>query len=235
MSKHVAFINLLTVLFLGAGCTIRIIPGGGDGDGLGGRVYLDEAVASIVIVQQVGAATASVTATLTDSLGRTLTLASDQAVRVNSVDLVGPNLEGEFTATVDAADQYEIQVVEPSRGVEDTTADAPGEFQITSPGTDGSVSLSGFTLTWSDANNRLQARIRLSQTFEQTETHYFGPYTDTGSREFTVDDLEPFRHGGDLTLNIMVTKINTTSNVNGFKSGTASVRLYASRTAIPGP
>ncbi len=238
MLKRMALLSLAAALCLGASCTIRISPGGNDGNGGGGsgdRVYLDETDANIIIAQEVGAATASVTATIQDSLGRTVTLASDQAVEINGEALSGPGAAGEFTATVAAANQYEITVVEPTRGIDESVIDAPAAFQITSPIEGGKVSLSGFTLKWSGANTRLQVRITLSQTYQTTVTRSFGPFTDTGSRELTAADLAPFRHGGDLTMSITVTKINTTNNVDGFDSGTAAVHLSALRVAKPGP
>ena len=236
MWKQMTLVGLAAALCLGASCTVRINPdGNGNGDGLDGQPYLDQADASIIIGQRMGEATADVTATITDSLGRPVTLTSDRAVKVNDVSLSGPDADDEFTASVDAADQYEIKVVEPTRGIEETVIDTPTDFEITSPADDGAVSLSGFTLKWSKANSRLQVRIKLSQTFDGTQTRNFGPYTDTGSREFTQEDLTPFGHGGDLTLSITVTKINTTNDVNGFNSGTASLRLSTTRVARPGP
>jgi hypothetical protein len=239
MLKRMTLVSLAATLCLGASCTVRISPdgnGNGDGGGLDGQPYLDQADASIIIGQRIGEATADVTATITDSLGRPVTLTSDRAVKVNDVSLSGPDADDEFTASVDAADQYKIKVVEPTRGIEETVIDTPTDFEITSPADHGAVSLSGFKLKWSRANSRLQVRIKLSQTFDGTQTRNFGPYTDTGSREFTQEDLNPpFGHGGDLTLSITVTKINTTNNVNGFNSGTASVRLSTTRVARPGP
>jgi hypothetical protein len=228
-----AVTSLATLLCLGMSCTIHIIPDGGDGTDNG--KFLDQADASIVILQAVGDATAAVTATLSDSRGAVFHLTGDEAVQVNNVDLTGPNAQGKYTATVEAVNEYRITVNEPSRGVEETALDRPADFEITSPAEGGNMSLSGFTLTWSGANSRLQVEIRLSQTFETTRTVTLGPFTDTGSRELTAQDLEPFLHGGDLTLNITLTKINTVNNVDGFNTGVASSRVSASRVAKPGP
>ncbi len=231
MWKRTVLASLVAVLCLGANCTIHINPDGGGGDD---SSFLDQMDASIIISRAVGDTQADVTATITDNHGRAFTMTGDQALKVNAVELTGPDANDEYSATVDASDQYEITVVEPTRGVENTTVDAPAEFLITSPAEGGTASLSGFTLEWSGANNRLQVQIRLSQTFEGTQTRDFGPFTDTGSREFTADDLDAFRHGGDLTLNITVTKINAASNIRGFNSGTASVRTEATLVAKPG-
>jgi hypothetical protein len=231
MRKQSVLASLAMVLCLAASCTIDFDGNPAPND----QLYLDQMDASIIISRTVGATTADVTATITDNQDRPFTMTGGQAVKVNDVDLTGPDANDKYSATVDASDQYEITVVEPSRGVEKTTVDAPAEFQITSPADGGTVSLSGFTLKWSGANDRLQVKIRLSQTYEGTETRYFGPYTDTGSRAFTADDLEPFVHGGTLMLNIVVIKMNTTSEIRGFNAGTASIRTQATRVAKPGP
>jgi hypothetical protein len=229
MCKRMAFAGLAATLCLGLSCRIII---DGDGDG---RSFLDQMDASITIWRAIGDNQADVSATITDNLGFPFTMTGDQAVEVNGVALVGPDANAEYTATVAAAGEYEITMVEPTFGVESTTVDAPAEFTITAPTEGGTVSLSGFTLRWSGANDRLRVAIRLSQTYQGTETRSFGPFTDTGRHDFTAADLAPFVHGGTLTLSIRVTKINTVNDVAGFNSGTARVQTSASRVARPGP
>ena len=101
-------------------------------------------------------------------------------------------------------------------------------------GCDGTLSWSSGTLTWSGANARLQVRIRLTQTvFGETEIVNLGPYTDTGSRELTLDDLDRFVQGADLVVTL--TKINTVNTVGGFQAGTATARLSIEHTLSPRP
>lgn len=228
MLKCAALWSLTIGLCLGASCTITL-PGDGTG-----RTYLDQTDASIEITQVVGAAQAEVSATITDSLGRAIHFASGQSVTIDDVPLQGPSLSGEFSATVDAADEYVVAVDEPTRGVEHTTVVAPGEFDITSPAEGGGASLSGFTLRWSPANDRFQVQMTFSQTiFGTTETVDFGPFTDTGSRAFNADDLQAFRQGADLTIS--VTRISTVATVAGFETGTATAGVTAKVTVTPKP
>lgn len=220
--------SLAIGLCAGASCTITF-PGDDTG-----RTYLDQTDAEIEITQVVGAAQAEVSATITDSLGRAIDFDSGQAVEINGVELDGPSASGQFTAEVDAADEYVVRVDEPTRGVENTTVVAPGEFAITSPAAGGGASLSGFTLTWSPADERYQVQMKFSQTiFGAREEAEFGPFTDTGSRTFNADDLQGFRQGANLTIS--VTRIHTVANVAGFKTGTASAGVTATVIATPEP
>jgi hypothetical protein len=238
MLKRVVLLGLSIVACTGVTCRISVPDGDGNGDGTPPgftQAPLDQTDATITIRQSVGASTASVAATITASDGRNVILDDDQSVSINGVELSGPDSEGEYTATVDAASEYVIGVVEPTRGVEQTTVDAPAEFQITSPAEGGGASLSGFTLRWSRANNRLQVRIKLSQTlFGTTSTSNFGPFIDTGSHRFDNEDLEPtFKQGADLV--ITVTKINTVTRIDGFSSASVSTRVSTTGTASPRP
>jgi hypothetical protein len=228
MLKYAVLWSVTIGLCLGGSCTITI-PGDGTS-----RTYLDQTDADIEISQVVGAAQADVTATITDSLGRAVNLTSGQSVKINDVALRGPSVSGKFTVDVDAAGEYVISVDEPTRGVEHTTVVAPAEFAITSPAEGGGASLSGFTLKWSPADERYQVKMTFSQTiFGSTQAVDFGPFTDTGSRAFTADDLKEFVQGAGLTIS--VTRIHTVVNVAGFNSGTATAGVTTTAAASPRP
>ncbi len=239
MIKRVLLLGTTVALSMGVSCTV--IPGGGGGGGEpnqpgggGTTVTLDTASANIRIDQAVGATQADVTATLTDSSGRTLHLTSDQYVRVNDVDLVGPDPNGQYTATVAAASEYRVAAREPTRGVTETSIDAPADFAITAPPAGGAASLSGFTVTWSLPNTQTQVEIVLSQTiFGSVQTETFGPFPDTGSRTLASTDLQDFRQGADLT--IRVNKLNTLGQIAGFRTGTLSAGVDVSESVTPAP
>jgi hypothetical protein len=229
MLKQALLLGVACVLCTGVSCTIT-----GLDDILGPtQIPLDQADASIAISQSVGASNADVVATITDSHGRVVDLSADQAVRVNGAALAGPNTANQYTLTVATAATYDITVREPTRGVQDTTIDAPAAFEITAPAAGGGASLSGFTLRWSNPNELLQVEIRLTETvFGTLREAVLGPFTDTGSRVLRAADLQNFVQGTDLV--ITVTKINR-ATVAGFDSGTAAVRVSASQTAVPLP
>ena len=114
------------------------------------NLVLDRADCTMKISQTSTDSQATVIATITDGDGNYVELSDDQAVAVNQRNLSGPGSNGQYTKTVPVSDNYTVTVTEPSRGVENTTIDAPADFEITSP-TDGQgVSLSGFTLNWSN-------------------------------------------------------------------------------------
>lgn len=228
---------VLSVLLLGCfGVTCRIVPGGGSGDPLNpSYIPLDEADAAIIITQTVDADTASVVATINDEDGGAIEFDNDQSVTINGEELSGPNSSERFTATVDADSEYTVTVREPTRGVERTTVDVPADFAVTSPAAGGSASLTGFTLQWSRANDRLQVEIEISQTIRgETETRTFGPFTDTGSREFEAAELIPYFVQGE-DLEITVTKISERDGVAGFNSGSLTVRVSATTAVDPTP
>jgi hypothetical protein len=221
------------MLFIAAGCCLGVTCTITPGTGITTQKPLSQAVANITVSRLAGAGTASVAATIEDALGRTVTLSDDQAVRVNDVALVGPS-SGVYAATVTAAGQYVLAVQEPTRGVETTTVSAPTDFEVTSPAEDGGVSLSGFTLQWSGADNQAQVVIELSQWQGSTRViDNFGPYTDTGSRAFDATDLRDFVQGTPLTITI--SKYNVRSNVAGFASGTLQISVITERHAQPLP
>ncbi len=241
MLRQFLLILPLSGLIVG-GCTIHWQIDDGPGDNSVGTItiggstttYLDLADATMVISRPVGDNTARVAATIRSQSGRTVRLTAGQSVEVNGVALTRPDAKGEYGATVDAASTYTITVDEPSHGVQNTEIDSPPEFEVTSPAEGGRASLSGFTLTWTKPNDRLQVEIELSQVLAgELVTVTFGPYTDTGEREFLARDLSDLRQGAELV--ITVTKVNTVNRIAGFDSGTASVRVGATRTVVPGP
>lgn len=229
MLRRVVVLGCASALCMGVSCTIT-----GLDDWVGPtQVALDEANATITITQAVGGTKADVVATITDSHGRDVTLSTEQSVRVNGTSLVGPNQAGQYTATVDAAAAYVVTVREPTRGVEDTTLDAPGAFEITSPAAGGGASLSGFTLQWSNASELLQAEIELSETVFGTQREAaLGPFSDTGSRVLRAVDLQEFVQGTELLIS--VAKVNRVT-IAGFESGSGVVRVSASRSVTPLP
>lgn len=227
MRKQLALISLALLVCPGVTCRITF-PGWPPGTDY---VPLNEADAALDIVRDVGDLEAEATGTIKDDAGRAVAFQDQQAVRVNDVELE-LGADDRYGAIVPTAGVYSVTVYEPTRGVETTPVESPADFTITSPSAGGDASLSGFTLRWTGANDRNQVRIRISQTlFGATESASFGPYTDTGSRAFTVDDLDRFRQGAPLTLT--VTKLRTERSVAGFRTGTVTVKVTARTTAEP--
>jgi hypothetical protein len=241
MLKHGFLFSAVLGLCLGAGCTF-VPDGGPDGDPNtpdGGGPWttvtttLDNASAAIRIAQNVGAAGAEVTATITDSRGRGVLLGADQYIRVNGVDLVSQGA-GHYAALVPVAPEYLLSVREPTRGVEEISIDTPGDFAVASPAPGAGASLSGFTLAWSAPNSHLDAEVQLSQTiFGNTQSASFGPFEDQGSRAFTAQDLAKFRQGAEL--GVTLTKVNNAETVPGFRSGTFGVALTVRISLSPLP
>ncbi len=230
MRWKLALIGVTTTLCLGFTCTVY--GPGGSWSGFG-PPPLDQADATINIGQTAGGVTADIDARITDSIGRTVIMQSDQAVLVNGTALGGPNYDGKYTVTIPAADQYTVTVREPTRGVQTTTI-SPTPFDITSPAVGAPASLSGFALAWSNVDPRLQTTIELSQTrggYKRTQT--FGPFADSGGYTFTAADLRYFVQGENLI--IAVTKANTLGSIAGFHSGTLVSRVWAIRPVSPAP
>ncbi len=231
--KYTLLLAVSAALCLGVSCTITGDDNGaGDNDDGDTQTTLDAATALITITQTAGGSTADVTATIEDDAGRTVELTNNQTVRVNDVELSAPDAGDEYTATTETASQYEIAVVEPTVGVQYTTIDAPTDFEITVPAEGGEVSLTGFTLTWSQPNPNLQVRIRLTQTLggiNVTET--LPLMSDTGTRDITDDDLADFGQGTNLV--ITVTKINIVDGIDGFESGELRSEVSTTRSASP--
>ncbi len=233
MHKQLLLLSLAGLCCLGVTCRIDWTDGGNVWPP--GYVPLDQAEATIVISQSVGDDTADVVATIVDGNDRPVTLDEDQEVAVNGEPLSGPYTNGRFTATVPTDDQYEIRVREPTRGVERTIIERPADFVITSPAEGGGASLSGFTLRWSEADDRLQVEIKIAQTIMGvTTTRTYGPFADTGSRTFQAVDLVPYYVQG-RNLEITVTKFSRVNNVAGFGTGTATARVSVVRVVSPRP
>ena len=230
MRKQLVLAALVLTLCMGLTADISCQPSGT----IATYVPLDEANATVAISQTAGQAEATVAATIVSRYGLTIQLQEGQAVLVNGQALTGPDLFGMYVQTIASADEYTVRVNEPTRGVEDTTIAAPAAFEITSPAAGAVVSLSGFTVSWSNADPNLQVEITLTQTLFSQRTRGFGPYADTGSKTFTVEELaNDFRQGADLF--ITVTKVNERAGINGFQSGTLSVDLSRTVSASPGP
>jgi len=236
MLKRTLFALPLLALTMGGSCSITISPGDDTGGSGTTQTTLDQATAVIAITHAVGDPNASVSATIKDSHNRTVTLRGDQAVEVNDVELAGPNSSGRYAALVDPAAQYTVRVHEPTIGVQSTMLDGPADFEVVSPTDNGTVSLSGFTLLWSNPNEQHEVTIELSQTvYGSPLAKTYGPFGDSGTHTFTASDLSSFVHGTNLTLTIELTKTASTSTVNGFKSGTMTAQVTATRTAVPRP
>lgn len=238
MIKRIVLLTLLLGFSMGGSCTISVSPGDDD-NGTGGSgstgTTLDQTTMNLTVSRTVGDAEADVTATIKDSRNRTVTLKGGQAVEVNGQALAGPT-SGQYAASVAAAGEYAVVVREPTIGVQTTTLAAPADFEVTSPADNGNVSLAGFTLEWSGADESQQVSIELSQTaLGSTTSETFGPFTDDGSHALTAADLSDFVHGTNVTLTIEITKIRTASSINGVKSGTLTAQLTATRTAVPRP
>lgn len=223
-SRHVALLFLLM-----PGCFIDL-----PGVPLPATAPLDQVDATITITQQSQAGDATVAVRMTDSQGRLIDLQDNQAVAVNGQAVSGPDARGEYGQTVVAAEEYTITVSEPTRGVEETTITAPDDFAITSPTAGSNVSLSGFGISWTNADSALRVEIALTQTIFATEnTQTFGPFTDTGSLTLDNDDLRIFQQGANLI--ITVKRIRERVGVNGFNSATLTSERWQTVAATPAP
>lgn len=234
MRKQVV-LGLLAAGFC-TGVTCTIVPADPNSGGYYSttRVALDEADADMMIAVAADGTEADVSLSLLDRYGRVVDLHSEQAIEVNEEELSGPSAGGSYTTTVAAASEYTITVREPTRGVQSTVVEAPTSFEVTSPAEDGPASLSGFALNWSQAEESLEVRITLRQTFAgSTETASFGPFVDTGSRTFSASDLRDFVQGADLDITVEKTRVVT--GVAGFDEGAVRVQVAAARTVSPRP
>jgi hypothetical protein len=228
MRKLLLILSLVTLPCLGVTCTISV-PGGGSITGSA----LSNLDAEVTLSRATGEAQTNVSARITNIWGLSAQLEDDQALSVNNVELVEAST-GVYTATVPAASSYTLTVLDPTRGQESTSITEPDEFDITTPPEGGATSLSGFTLSWSNANEQYQVEITLSQTISSsTASESFGPMTDTGSQTFTAADLRDFRQSAPLF--ITVTRISQQSGVAGFGSGLLFSRLSTTRIAQPSP
>lgn len=195
---------------------------------------LDRATCTLRIAENATGGTATATAQITSSTGWPVELGEGQSVQVNNQPMTATG--GEYAVTIQVTGTYTVTVTEPTRGVQTTSQTAPPDFQITSPADGGPASLSGFTVSYTNPDASLQVSIVLTQTLFGHENHLaVGPFTDTGSKSFTVQDLDlaGFRQGADLS--IAVTKISRRDGINGFAAGQLSVERARSVKAKPQP
>jgi len=227
MVKRSLLAGFSLMMCLGVTCNISI-------PGQTTTVTLDEADAVIRISRLATALEADVVADITDSTGTTVELEDNQSVAVNDEELVGPSALGEYSRTITADTTYTVKVTEPTRGVEETSISEPSAFDITAPVTAATVSLSGFTMTWTNPDASLQVRVTLTQTiFGSQRTQTFGPFADTGTLTLDADDLSQFGQGANLQITL--TKLNERVGVNGFNVATLSSALAQVVVATPGP
>jgi len=227
-------IMCITVLALCAGlrlefsCVAR--PDGSNDD----YVQLDDADADIRITRSITDAEAVVSAMIIDAAGHPVVLQDGQAVSVNTRALLGPDADGEYSRTVAAANEYKITVSEPTRGVQETTVASPAAFEITSPPADGTASLAGFALTWSNVDPSLKVTIDFRQVLlGQQKSQSFALAEDTGTATFTAADLADFQQGANIQ--IKVTKVREHAGIAGFNTATATVALSHTVSVVPGP
>jgi hypothetical protein len=228
----------MSTRFLTLGCCVAFCVGGScqvniGGDREPGYVKLDDANTVITIRASMAAAPAQVVARITSG-GEAIDLQNGQSVSVNGVNLVGPDLKGEYSATITRSTEYEIVVNEPTRGVQNTTVFGPKDFAITAPAAGETISLAnGFALTWTHPNpTGLQATIALSQS-EANQVRIIGPVADTGTRTVTHADLSVFRQWPSLPIKL--TKTAQVSSVAGFASAIINVELSLATSVVPGP
>lgn len=193
---------------------------------------LDEAACTLRIVEATNQATA--TAEISTGGGQPVELANGQSLLVNGQPVAPADGAGQYAVTVPVANEYKVTVIEPTRGVADTTQAAPPDFTITAPNPGGTVSLAGFTVTTSNSDPALSVSYRLVQSlFGAQEELVVPPAADTGGKSFAAKDLADFRQGADLS--IIVTKISRRDDIAGFESGQITVERSRTVTAKPGP
>lgn len=219
-------------LYFCAAACFAAAGGGCPTDGWIDGTQLDRLGCTMSIVEENGQA--DVTAKITNILGLPIELSDGQAIEVNGQPLTGPDARLEYSAAIARADTYLITAIEPTRGVQDTTVEPPAAFAITSPGEGGEASLSGFTVTWSNANPDLHVVVQVLQDiFDQERTFVSEMLTDEGSFTLTAEDLGEFQQGADL--NITVRRIRQMSAINGFKTGQVSVARSRTVRCVPAP
>ncbi len=194
---------------------------------------LHQANGVITISEVQSSNNADVEAEITEG-SRHVELEGTQSVAVNGTELSGPDSDGEYEATINGATQYTVTITEPTRGVEDTTIDAPADFAFTSHAEGDNASLSGFTLMWTPAEAGLKVEVRITQRIlgrDHEET--IESDEDTGTLDITAADLSVFQQGADLTLTL--TRINEIDDVAGFATSLLQVRKSVSLSLTPGP
>jgi hypothetical protein len=194
---------------------------------------LDQVNAAISIIHSPDDTTAAVTAHLTNNAGTAVVMQNGQAVNVNTTALDGPDGTGAYTAIIPRAESYVIKVNEPTRGVGDTTVNPPTAFTITSPTSQATASLSGFTVTWSGAASSGSARLTLDQALSPAVHQEFDIGADTGSHAFTAADLSSFAQGAPLILTVV--RSRTQQAIQGFASSTVELDRQQQESLTPGP
>jgi hypothetical protein len=236
MAKHVLLLTLAAGLCAGASCTIQFAdtnPPDNSGDGTSAYVSLDKASAVIAISQIQGEADADATLRIADRGGHAVVLQQGQAVSINGQAFGSPDNAGYYQRTISIAENYTVTVNEPTRGVVDTAIGSPAGFAIAAPAPSAAVSLSGFTLTWTNPDVRFRVTLTLQQAEFGHPSQRFGPFDDTGSHTFDAADLIDFRQGADLS--ITVTRTSALRSVAGFGSADFTVDHADTVAATPSP
>ncbi|MCB9855539.1 MAG: hypothetical protein H6818_07600 [Phycisphaerales bacterium] len=225
MKRQLFFLAVAFVCMSGQVCGVRVNVNTG--------TTLDDANAIVTIRRTAGQPQASVEASFTRGFAN-VNLTDEQSITINGEDL---NRTGStFFASIDANSIYTLVVREPTRGVESTAVTEPGDFEITSPPANGTASLSGFTIEWTNADPSLQVEVRIAQTLlGEPKFLSIGPVGDTGAVTITDEQIAIAGFGQGAQLTLTVTRLNETSDVNGFASGVMQVRLAKSTTANAGP
>jgi hypothetical protein len=225
MKRNMVFLALALVCMSGQVCGVRVNVNTG--------TTLDDASAIVTIRRTAGQPQATVEASFTRGFAN-VNLTDEQSITINGEDF---NRTGStFFASIDASSTYTLVVREPTRGVESTTVSEPGDFEITSPASGGTASLSGFIVEWTNADPNLQIEIRIAQTLlGDPKSLSIGPIGDTGAATITDAQIASAGFGQGAPLTIAVTRVNEETNVNGFASGILQVRLTKSTTANTGP
>lgn len=225
MRRNIMFLAVAFVCMSGQVCGVQVNVNTG--------TTLDDANAIVTIRRTAGQTQASVEASFTRGFAN-VNLTDEQSITINGEDF--SRTGGTFFASIDASSTYTLLVREPTRGVESTTIVEPGDFEITSPASGGTASLSGFTIEWSNADPNLQIEIRIAQTLlGDPKTLSIGPIGDTGAATITDSQIAGAGFGQGEPLTIAVTRVQEMTNVNGFASGVMQVRLTKSITANAGP
>ncbi len=228
MTKRLCLLGLVLPVCVASTCTIsgdiRFVS----------TDTLDVAEADITISQTGDGTQATVEATIRLDALTYVTLQDGQSVEVGGEELTRSSATGEYRGSIATAAQYTVTVREPTRGVQDTTISAPGDFAITSPEDGGSASLSGFTVSWSNADADLKVEVTISQRLLGEDlTLTLAEGVDTGSIAVTAARIADAGFGQGVDLTISVTKINELDAINGFGDGTLQSRLTQSITAEP--
>jgi hypothetical protein len=198
------------------------------------RTLTEDYSATFTISQFAGDDQALVTARFTDARGFDAGLEDGAAVSVGQFDLSPTETRGLYVVAVPAADVYTVTVSDPTRGVQTTEITRPNDFSIIEPADGESASLSGFTLRWTGVDSSLEVSITLAeQIFGENKSREFDPKPDTGSHEFSVDDLSIFQQGA--ILQITVTKSRQRDDIHGFGASVYSSELTQTGIAEPSP